>query len=94
MKILGFIFATLIIVLQFQIWMGDSSRKQIDSLKIKISEQQIQNQLLIDQNQQLREEIQALRNNPALLEEIAREQLGLIKPNETFYRIIPKDSQN
>lgn len=94
MKILGFIFATLIIVLQYQIWMGDSSRKQIDSLKIKISEQQIQNQLLIEQNQQLREEIQALRNNPALLEEIAREQLGLIKPNETFYRIIPKDSQN
>lgn len=94
MKILGSIFAILIIILQYQIWMGDNSHLQIDSLKVKIDEQQQQNKLLMEQNRQLREEIQALRNNPALLEEIAREQLGLIKPNETFYRIIPKDTQN
>ena len=43
------------------------------------------------ENEILRKEILALRTNPQVLEEKARENLGLIKPGETFYRIIPKE---
>ena len=92
MKILGFIFAFLILVLQYRIWMGDNGMPEISQLKQRIAEQIKQNEQLKEQNDMLKKEIQALRTNPALLEEIAREQLGLIKPNETFYRIIPKES--
>lgn len=35
----------------------------------------------------LRERIEALENNPALLERIAREEYGMRKPGETIYRI-------
>jgi len=92
MKILGAIFVVLILVLQYRIWMGDNGAPEIERLKKQIAEQTEQNKLLQEQNESLRKEILALRKNPALLEEIAREQLGLIKPNETFYRIIPKDN--
>lgn len=70
--------------------MGDNGTPKIESLQQKILEQEEQNKLLVKQNKILKDEIQALRNNPAMLEEIAREKLGLIKPNETFFRIIPK----
>ena len=35
----------------------------------------------------LRERIEALENDPALLERIAREEYGMRKPGETIYRI-------
>ena len=92
MKILGIVFVVLIIILQYRIWMGDNGMPEIEKLELQITEQSEQNRLLQEQNEMLRKEIQALRKNPELLEEIAREQLGLIKPNETFYRIIPKES--
>ena len=90
MKILGFIFFILICLLQYPIWFGEGSYQKIDSLNIKIAEQLKINKTLEAQNKLLRKEISALRQNPALLEENARERLGLIKPNEIFYRIIPK----
>jgi len=92
MKILSFIFLVLICLLQFRIWFGEGSYQKIESLNIKITEQLKINKKLEVQNKLLRKEISALRKNPALLEEKAREQLGLIKPNEIFYRIIPKEN--
>jgi len=91
MKILAIIFVILICLLQYRIWWGEGSYQQIEQLKVKIAEQVEQNKLLKKRNHILKQEIQALRKNPAILEEKAREQLGLIKPNETFYRIIPKE---
>jgi cell division protein FtsB len=38
----------------------------------------------------LNEKIEALKNDPAYLEKIAREEYGMRKPNETVYRIQPK----
>ena len=91
MKIVGVIFAILICLVQYRIWWGEGSYRKIESLKVKIAEQLAQNDLLKHQNKLLRKEILALRKNPAILEEKARELLGLIKPDETFYRIIPKE---
>lgn len=91
MKLLAAVFIILICYLQYRIWWGDTSYQKIASLNIIITEQAEQNVLLKKQNDLLKKEIQALRTNPAILEEKAREQMGLIKPNETFYRIIPKE---
>ena len=90
MKILGFIFVILICLLQYRVWFGEGGYQKIESLNIKIAEQLEINKILEAQNKLLRKEIIALRKNPALLEEKAREQLGLVKPDEIFYRIIPK----
>ncbi len=91
MKIFGIVFIIIIVLLQYRIWWGEGSYREIDLLKAKVEEQQQQNQLLIEQNKLLRIEVIALRKNPKVLEEKAREQLGFIKPGETFYRIIPKE---
>ncbi len=92
MKVLGLVFIVIIMSLQYRIWFGDGSVREIEQLSQKISEQQEQNLLLETQNKLLKQEITSLRKNPQLLEEIAREKLGLIKPDETFYRIIPSET--
>ncbi|MET1254165.1 FtsB family cell division protein [Aliikangiella maris] len=90
MKIIGLVLIILIAILQYRIWWGEGSYREINQLEQQIAEQTKINSQLKVQNSDLQKEIQALRKNPELLEEIAREKLGLIKPNETFYRIIPK----
>jgi len=41
---------------------------------------------LMQRNQRLRREIERLRNDDLYLEELARRQLGLVRPNELVYR--------
>lgn len=99
-KILSIILILLIFWLQYQIWYGnqgqsDSARndfeqKSIALLEFEIEQQIEQNKQLTSQNIKLKKEIWMLRNKPEILEEKAREQLGLIKEDEIFYRIIPK----
>ncbi len=66
-------------------------QKNITLLQLEIAEQIKQNQQLTSQNKKLKKEIWMLRNKSEILEEKAREKLGLIKDGEIFYRIIPKN---
>lgn len=90
-KILSSLLIVLIVILQFNVWYGDNGKQKIDSLQLTISQQLKQNKRLNLQNQELKREIYLIRNKPELLEEKAREQLGLIKKDEVFYRIIPSE---
>ena len=42
---------------------------------------------LIQNTETLKQKIESLDNNPALLEKIAREEYGMRKPGETVYKI-------
>ncbi len=44
--------------------------------------------LLQQSNASLRKEIFRLKHDPARLEELAREQLGLVRPGETVYQLV------
>jgi len=100
-KTLTAVLILLIIWLQYQVWYGKQGQrnnvqnnyeqKNITLLQIEIAEQIKQNKQLVSQNKKLKKEIWMLRNKPEILEEKAREQLGLIKEGEIFYRIIPKE---
>jgi cell division protein FtsB len=91
-KILALILLGLILWLQYRILYGENSLEKLQVLSIKIEEQQEQNALLAKQNKRLKQEIYWLRNEPEILEEKARENLGLIKKDELFYRIIPLET--
>lgn len=90
MKTLALVLIILIVAIQYEIWFGTNGVLMMERLEKNVKEQKAENTLLENQNIELRKEINALRNSPELLEEVAREQLGLVKPNETFYRIIPQ----
>jgi len=87
------ILAVLIAWLQYRAWYGENSMRDIDTLSEKIEEQIKHNDLLAEQNAKLRDEITLLRNEPQVLEEKAREHLGLVKKGEIFYRIIPAEEK-
>lgn len=67
---------------------------QYVNLQQQIASQQGSNQKLVDRNQVLKEEIIDLKSGTEALEERARNELGMVKQGETFYRVVgiePKD---
>lgn len=93
-KIIASILIISILWFQYRIWYGDNGKQKLEQMQIKIAQQKNQNKLLVEQNLQLKTEIKRLRTQPKVLEEKAREQLGLIKDDEIFYRVIPAEEKD
>ena len=51
---------------------------------------EVERDTLTAENQQLRQEVQALRGDPDTLERLARERLGMSRRGETVYRFYKK----
>jgi cell division protein FtsB len=43
-------------------------------------------------NQQLEDHVKALKSDPAAIERIAREEMGLARPGEYIFKVTPKDA--
>ena len=54
------------------------------------AQEAISNEKLSERNQRLMNEIADLKRGGSVLEELAREDLGMIKPGETFFKIIER----
>lgn len=73
--------------LQYQYWLGENGRFEHHNLQTEIEEQQRLNDNQVAANNLLRADVQDLKNGLEAVEEHARLDLGLIKPNETFVQI-------
>ncbi len=88
--------ATLVIVLlllQYRLWIGEGSVAHNAALQQHIEQQQAENQRLRERNKALAIEIQALKAGSEVVEERAREEMGMVKKDETFFMIIDKDDR-
>jgi len=61
---------------------NDKGALQVHARSEKLTDIQSDVQKLEAENQQLNQEIEALREDPATIEKIAREELKLVKPGE------------
>ncbi len=62
-----------------------------NELKHEVHRQSLQNANLAQRNALLEADIDDLKIGLEAIEERARNELGLIKKDETFYRILPAD---
>ncbi len=77
----------LLAVLQNRLWLGESGHSDRTKLHSEIDNQQALNAQLAERNRVLRAEVHDLKNGLEAVEEHARLDLGLIKPNETFVQM-------
>lgn len=78
----------LLAVLQYRLWVGEGSYAQVHSLGKEVRNQQQRQAQLLARNQQIFEEIDALKVGTLAIEQRARSELGMIKEGETFYVLI------
>lgn len=82
--------AALLVLLQYQLWWGEGGRRSVAVLEQRVQEQTRENEGLQQRNDALAAEVEDLKSGEAAVEERARNELGMIKPGETFYRVIER----
>jgi cell division protein FtsB len=88
MKILIVIIGLLIIHLQYRIWVGEGSVAQIKEYQARLETAKEKAKEKKERNEALYAEIEDLRKGQEAIEERARDELGMIKENETFFQVI------
>lgn len=62
------------------------THKEVEQLRQEI-------QQLNQENARLAEELKALKNDPATIERLAREEMGLARPGELIFKLPPKPAE-
>ena len=86
-RLLPAILLALLVVFQGQLWLGKGSSTSVAELERKLQEQKTANDKARLVNEQLSAEINDLKEGLNMVEERARNELGMVKPNEIYVQI-------
>ena len=87
------IIAALVVILallQYKLWIGNGSFAEVYRLDQTIIAQEKENAAAKERNLALQAEVDDLKHGMDALEERARSELGMIKRNESFFRVIDR----
>ena len=85
------LFAFALIAMQAELWFSDDRRPGLRALQQQVTAQSVINLELVRRNDELRAEIVNLRESNEAAEERARSELGLVRPEETYFQIAEID---
>ncbi|GAA0823601.1 cell division protein FtsB [Colwellia sp. D2M02] len=89
MRIFTVVLLILFILLQHRLWFGKNSVPDYLALQESVASQKVLNEQLRQRNKVLYADTDDLKLGLEAIEERARNELGMIKEQETFFRIIP-----
>ena len=90
MRILSIVFAALILLLQYPLWLGKGGWLRVWEIDHQVNAQKDGNARLRVRNDALDAEVRDLKQGYEAVEERARYELGLIKQDEIFFHIMEK----
>jgi cell division protein FtsB len=88
MKIIIPLIILLIVHLQYRLWFGDGSIAQINEYQQRLDDLQQEVDKKNLRNEALRAEVLDIKKGQEAIEERAREELGMIREDETFFQIV------
>ena len=88
LRIVLVLLVALLAWLQYRLWIGAGGSREVAALQQQVQRQARDNAGLRQRNDALAAEVEDLKSGEAAVEERARSELGMIKPGETFYRVV------
>jgi cell division protein FtsB len=80
----------LLALVQAELWAGKGGRSYVVHLQSQLQTQQDANQAARLRNQRLAAEVNDLKEGLEMVEEKARSELGMVKPDEILVQISPR----
>ena len=90
MKILGAVLAVLIVLIQYPLWLGKGGWLRAWEMDRQVEIQKAKNRQLETRNGALAAEVRDLKQGTEAIEERARQELGMLRPDEVFYQFVPE----
>jgi cell division protein FtsB len=88
MRLLAVLFAALIVLIQYPLWLGKGGWFRVWDIERQLADQKAKNETLQARNDALDGEVLDLKQGFDAVEERARFELGLIRPDEVFFQIV------
>ncbi|MCP5159401.1 MAG: cell division protein FtsB [Gammaproteobacteria bacterium] len=87
-QILIAVLIAILLFLQYLLWLAEDGVQQTYALRITVQAQTEENAALNERNRALEADVADLKSGLMAIEERARAEMGMIRPDETFYRIL------
>ncbi len=81
-RVVPAVLLALLVILQWQLWTGRGSLPDVSQLESKLADQKEANAKAALANDRLGSEVRDLQEGLEMVEERARQELGMVKPNE------------
>lgn len=86
-RLIPAILIALLVIFHAQLWIGRGSIPSVREMQQRLDEQRAKNAQAQASNDQLAAEVKDLKEGLEMVEEKARNELGMVKPNEIFVQI-------
>jgi cell division protein FtsB len=80
----------LLLLVQLQLWVGGAGKPHAMSLQLQLERQQATNEQARARNERLVAEVRDYREGLEMIEERARWELGMVKPDEILVQVTPR----
>lgn len=75
--------------LQYELWVSEDGLREVWRLEDEVRTQTRENEQLANRNAELEAEVVDLKQGLSAVEERARNELGMVRPEETFFQVVP-----
>jgi cell division protein FtsB len=89
MRALALVLGLLILLIQYPLWLGKGGWMKVWDMDRQVQAQKQHNAKLESRNRALDAEVRDLKQGTEAVEERARYELGMIKPDEIFFQVLP-----
>lgn len=86
-RLVPIVLVTLLVIVQAQLWFGRGSLRNVAELERQLQQEKQANEEARRLNEQLSAEVNDLKEGLHMVEERARHELGMVKPNEIYVQI-------
>jgi cell division protein FtsB len=86
-RLVPIVLIALLAIIQAQLWLGKGGVPSVAELERELKQQKAANEEARLQIEQLNAEVSDLKEGLNMVEERARQELGMVKPNEIFVQI-------
>jgi len=94
MRALAFTLGALLLLIQYPLWLGKGGWVRAWDIDRQLASQKARNEALQARNEALDAEVRDLKQGLEAIEERARFELGMVRPDEVFFQIVDRPPES